>query len=137
MSPVGVHNVIELSVHLATTMLGVTVGFLRRSLDWGSDQAALLEALGKSFLFSTLLPTTLAQLGPLASRQPKVLVVAMCRDVCVCHVSMCVWVFTHVYMCVCGCLHVSACICVGVYTCPCVCMCVCRQVIVVHTFGVV
>ena len=71
------HNVIELSVHLATTMLDVTVGFLQRLLDRGSDQT-LLEALGKSFLFSTLLPTTLAQLGPLASRQPKVKCVVWC-----------------------------------------------------------
>ena len=66
-----IQNVIELSVHLATTMLDVTVGFLQRLLDRGSDQA-VLEALGRSFLFSTLLPTTLAQLGPLACRQPKV-----------------------------------------------------------------
>lgn len=66
-----VQNVIELSVHLSTTMLGVTVGFLQRLLNQGLDKV-VLEVLGRSFLFSTLLPTTLAQLGPLACRQPKV-----------------------------------------------------------------
>lgn len=68
----GPHNVVQLSVHLATTLLEVTVGFLQHALGEELSLQAL-ELLGESFLFSTLLPTTLAQLGPVACRQPKVL----------------------------------------------------------------
>ena len=64
-------NVVQLSVHLATMLLDVTMGFLERIL--GEELSPpTLGVLGKSFLFSTLLPTTLAQLGPVACRQPKV-----------------------------------------------------------------
>ena len=64
-------NVVQLSVHLATMLLDVTMGFLERIL--GEELSPpTLGLLGGSFLFSTLLPTTLAQLGPVACRQPKV-----------------------------------------------------------------
>ena len=64
-------NVVQLSVHLATMLLDVTMGFLERIL--GEELSPpTLGVLGESFLFSTLLPTTLAQLGPVACRQPKV-----------------------------------------------------------------
>lgn len=62
---------VQLSVHLATILLDVTVGFLQRAL--GAELSpSTLDLLGGSFLFSTLLPTTLAQLGPVACRQAKV-----------------------------------------------------------------
>ena len=67
----GPQNVVQLSVHLASTLLDVTVGFLERVLG-GDLSQDVFEILGSSFLFSTLLPTTLAQLGPIACRQPKV-----------------------------------------------------------------
>jgi len=63
--------VLQLSVHLATNLLEVTMGFLERILQ-EELSPPLLSLLGGSFLFSTLLPTTLAQLGPVACRQPKV-----------------------------------------------------------------
>lgn len=69
----GPQNVVQLSVHLASTLLDVTVGFLERVLGPGGDLSQdVFELLGSSFLFSTLLPTTLAQLGPIACKQPKV-----------------------------------------------------------------
>ncbi len=60
-----------MSVHLSSSLLEVTVGFLQRFLE---EELSLdvLNLLGSSFLFSTLLPTTLAQLGPVACKQPKV-----------------------------------------------------------------
>jgi hypothetical protein len=60
-----------MSVHLSSTLLEVTIGFLQHVL---SKELSLdvLNLLGSSFLFSTLLPTTLAQLGPVACKQPKV-----------------------------------------------------------------
>ena len=64
-------NVVQLSVHLATTLLDVTVKFLERALEAGLTPPTL-QLLGSSFMFSTLLPTTLAQLGPVACRQPRV-----------------------------------------------------------------
>ena len=64
-------NVLQLSVHLASTLLDVTVGFLERLLS-GELTGEVLHSLGSSFLFSTLLPTTLAQLGPVACKQAKV-----------------------------------------------------------------
>ena len=67
----GPQNVVQLSVHLATLLLEETVGFLRRALEAELPPMAL-EQLGDSFLLSTLLPTTLAQLGPIACQQPKV-----------------------------------------------------------------
>ena len=47
------------------------MGFLQHMLN---EELSLdmLNLLGSSFLFSTLLPTTLAQLGPVACKQPKV-----------------------------------------------------------------
>ena len=67
----GPQNVVQLSVHLATTLLDVTMTFLERAL--GAELSpTTLGLLGGSFLFSTLLPTTLALLGPVACRQPKV-----------------------------------------------------------------
>lgn len=67
-------NVVQLSVHLATTLLDVTVKFLERALEAGLTPPTL-QLLGSSFMFSTLLPTTLAQLGPVACRQPRVYIV--------------------------------------------------------------
>lgn len=67
----GPQNVVQLSVHLSSTLLDITVGFLERVLG-GELSKEVFELLGSSFLFSTLLPTTLAQLGPIACRQPKV-----------------------------------------------------------------
>lgn len=64
-------NVVQLSVHLATTLLDVTVKFLERALETELTPSTL-QLLGTSFMFSTLLPTTLAQLGPVACRQPRV-----------------------------------------------------------------
>lgn len=62
---------VQMSVHLSSTLLEVTIGFLQHVL---SKELSLdvLKLLGSSFLFSTLLPTTLAQLGPIACKQPKV-----------------------------------------------------------------
>ena len=70
--PAGPQNVVQLSVYLATTLLEVTVNFLEKALDVGLTPP-LLKLLGSSFMFSTLLPTTLAQLGPVACKQPKVI----------------------------------------------------------------
>ena len=67
-------NVVQMSVHLASTLLDVMVSFLERAMREGL-RPDILELLGSSFLYSTLLPTTLAQLGPVACRQPKVHVV--------------------------------------------------------------
>ncbi len=66
----GPQNVVQMSVHLSSTLLEVTIGFLQHVL---SRELSLdvLNLLGSSFLFSTLLPTTLAQLGPVACKQPK------------------------------------------------------------------
>ena len=48
-------NVVQLSVHLATMLLDVTMGFLERIL--GEELfPPTLGVLGESFLFSTLLP---------------------------------------------------------------------------------
>lgn len=68
----GPQNVVQMSVHLSSTLLEVTIGFLQHVLneDLSMD---ILNLLGSSFLFSTLLPTTLAQLGPVACKQPKVI----------------------------------------------------------------
>lgn len=71
-TPSGPPNVVQLSVHLATTLLEVTVGFLEKALGVGLTPP-ILEQLGSAFMFSTLLPTTLAQLGPVACKQPKVI----------------------------------------------------------------
>ena len=56
---------------MSSTLLEVTMGFLQHMLN---EELSLdmLNLLGSSFLFSTLLPTTLAQLGPVACKQPKV-----------------------------------------------------------------
>ena len=70
--PAGPQNVVQLSVHLATTLLEVTVNFLEKALGVGLTPP-ILKLLGSSFMFSTLLPTTLAQLGPVACKQPKVI----------------------------------------------------------------
>ena len=72
---------VQMSVHLSSTLLEVTVGFLQHVLseDLSPD---LLNLLGSSFLFSTLLPTTLAQLGPVACKQPKVLPTHKCGTAC-------------------------------------------------------
>ena len=67
----GPQNVVQLSVHLASMLLDITVGFLERVLE-GKPSSEVFSLLGSSFLFSTLLPATLAQLGPIACRQPKV-----------------------------------------------------------------
>ena len=64
-------SVVQMSVHLASTLLNVTVSFLERVMGEGL-RPEVLELLGSSFLCSTLLPTTLAQLGPVACKQPKV-----------------------------------------------------------------
>ena len=67
----GPQNVVQMSVHLSSTLLEVTMGFLEHVL--GQDLSLdILNLLGSSFLFSTLLPTTLAQLGPVSCKQPKV-----------------------------------------------------------------
>lgn len=67
----GPQNVVQMNVHLASTLLNVMVGFLERAMGEGL-RPDILELLGSSFLYSTLLPTTLAQLGPVACKQPKV-----------------------------------------------------------------
>ena len=67
----GPQNVVQMNVHLASTLLNVMVGFLERAMREGL-RPDILELLGSSFLYSTLLPTTLAQLGPVACKQPKV-----------------------------------------------------------------
>ena len=76
----GPQNVVQMSVHLSSTLLEVTIGFLQHVL---SDELSLevLNLLGSSFLFSTLLPTTLAQLGPVACKQPKVKEVYVCMSI--------------------------------------------------------
>ena len=71
-----------MNVHLASTLLNITVGFLERAMGEGL-QPDILELLGSSFLFSTLLPTTLAQLGPVACKQPKV----QCTMNIVCYIN--------------------------------------------------
>ena len=64
-------NIIELSVHLLKSLLEMTLNFLEQAL--ASDlPSTTLNILGSSFVFSTLLPTTLAQLGHVACKQPKV-----------------------------------------------------------------
>ena len=62
---------VQMNVHLASSLLNVMVGFLERAMGEGL-RPDILELLGSSFLYSTLLPTTLAQLGPVACKQPKV-----------------------------------------------------------------
>ena len=68
----GPQNVVQMSVHLSSTLLEVTIGFLQHILNEDLS-LEILNLLGSSFLFSTLLPTTLAQLGPVACKQPKVI----------------------------------------------------------------
>ena len=49
----------------------IGMGFLKRLLSEASC-ASSLEQLGSSFLFSSLLPATIAQLGPITAKDPKV-----------------------------------------------------------------
>ncbi len=64
-------TVVQLSVHMASMLLDLTVGFLTRILSAGPTQEAL-QALSSSYLMSKLLPNILAQLGTIASQQPEV-----------------------------------------------------------------
>ena len=64
-------NVVQLSVHMASMFLDLTVRFLERIIGAGATPDAL-DALSSSFLMSNLLPNILAQLGPIAAQQPKV-----------------------------------------------------------------
>ena len=64
-------TVVQLSVHLASMLLDLTVAFLTRILQAGATPEAL-KALSSSFLISKLLPNVLAQLGTIASQQPDV-----------------------------------------------------------------
>ena len=73
---------VQMCVHLATTLLEVTINFLERALGVGLTPPTL-KLLGSSFMFSTLLPTTLAQLGPVACRQPKVVPVLGFKKLCI------------------------------------------------------
>jgi E3 ubiquitin-protein ligase MYCBP2 len=63
-------NVVQLSVHMASLLLGLTVSFLERVMGMGMNDGAI-SVLSSSFLLSHLLPNTLAHLGPIAILQPK------------------------------------------------------------------
>ena len=74
----GPQNVVQMSVHLSSTLLEVTMGFLQHMLN---EELSLdmLNLLGSSFLFSTLLPTTLAQLGPQAAQGKPYRILHLCN----------------------------------------------------------
>lgn len=63
------HNVMQMSVHLGSMFFDLTVQLLKQVLSGDISQNAQ-EILSSSFFVSSLLPRTIAQLGPIASRQP-------------------------------------------------------------------
>ena len=67
------HNVMQMSVHLGSMFFDLMIQLLRRLLS-GEVSEDTLETLSSSFFVSSLLPCTIAQLGPIASRQPSLAV---------------------------------------------------------------
>ena len=91
------NSVVNLSIRLATMLLDIGVNFLEKVF---SNPAFSNEVLGSSFLFSTLLPATIAQLGPITAKDPKV--TAMSIDVPSQHMYTS---FMHVYYIFCMYMH--------------------------------